>query len=513
MGTETSRGPSARATSVAALVLSVAAVAVSQVALSPDEERGRQIYQTGVSSSGSRIEAQLREGEPLVPASVIPCLGCHGADGRGESEGGITPPDITWRALTNPYGADRPGGRVRPPYTERLVIRAFTLGLDSAGGKLDPIMPQFRLSYADARDLVAYLKILGNTGEPGVGPQSIKLGVLLPSSAHSTLTSLQIRSALAGYFSDLHTHGGLYGRRFDFVFLDLPEDTSQVLKAVSSFIAQEHPFALLSAATSMPAGFEAVAFQSGIPSMCAFATDPASLNRYVFYTDEGVAGEARLLASYAAGGPAGKGIHAAVFLSRDVKVRQFAVVLETALRAAGAGPLEELSQEDPAFDALQAARHCDAAGITTAFWLCPNQGPGLLLKAAAAIGWSPVFLTSASMLSQDLGTPDTGWRAPFIVSAPAIFREPSAGLAGNSFAIEKVLASADILVEAVKRAGRALTREKLIQAIESLYDFDTGRIPPVRFGPERHTGCNGSRLFALNPQTGALQPIRSSAPR
>ena len=510
MHTERSGRRVARAASMAIILLVLSAVsgALSQVALSPDQARGRQIYRTGVGSAEHPIEARLREGDPLVPASVIPCAGCHGADGRGEPEGGVTPPDITWHTQTNPYGAHRPRGKVRPPYTDRLVIRAFTLGLDSAGDRLDPVMPQFHLASTDARDLVAYLKILGNTGEPGIGTQSIKLGVLLPPQ------SLKVRSAVAGYFSDLNTHGGIYGRRFDLVFLDVPEDTGQALPAVRSFIARESPFALLSA-ISGPPDFEPASSDAAIPTMNAFAfsSDAGHLNRYVFYTDEGMAGEARGLASYAASNSAGKALHAAVFLPRDARARQFAVLLETALRAAGPSTIEEFWPGDSAFDPLQAARHCAAAGVTAAFWLFPNQGPGYLLKASAATGWSPLVLTSASMLSQDLGDPGTGWHAPIIVSAPAVFPSQAAGLASDPVEVQKVLAAADILVEACKRTGRALGREKLIEALEGIYDFETGRIPPVRFGPERHTGCNGSRLFALNPQTGALQPIHVPGPR
>ena len=47
-----------------------------------------------------------------------------------------------------------------------------------------------------------------------------------------------------------------------------------------------------------------------------------------------------------------------------------------------------------------------------------------------------------------------------------------------------------VLVEGLKRAGRELTREKLIEAIESIKDLDIGLGPQLRltFGPQDHKG-------------------------
>ena len=43
-----------------------------------------------------------------------------------------------------------------------------------------------------------------------------------------------------------------------------------------------------------------------------------------------------------------------------------------------------------------------------------------------------------------------------------------------------------MIVEALKRAGKDLTREKFIDAMESLQDFDTGIFPPISITPKDH---------------------------
>ncbi len=49
-----------------------------------------------------------------------------------------------------------------------------------------------------------------------------------------------------------------------------------------------------------------------------------------------------------------------------------------------------------------------------------------------------------------------------------------------------------VLVEGLKRAGREFTREKLIQAIESIHDFDVGLGPALRlnYSVKEHQGFN-----------------------
>jgi len=47
-----------------------------------------------------------------------------------------------------------------PPYTDALIMRAITQGLDPAGEPLDWTMPRWQMSEADLTDLLAYLKTL-----------------------------------------------------------------------------------------------------------------------------------------------------------------------------------------------------------------------------------------------------------------------------------------------------------------------------------------------------------------
>jgi branched-chain amino acid transport system substrate-binding protein len=56
-----------------------------------------------------------------------------------------------------------------------------------------------------------------------------------------------------------------------------------------------------------------------------------------------------------------------------------------------------------------------------------------------------------------------------------------------------------VVVEALKRAGKDLTWEKVIRAYESIKNFDTGFIQPVTFSPTDHNGQRSTKLLVALP--------------
>ena len=67
-------------------------------------------------------------------------------------------------------------------------------------------------------------------------------------------------------------------------------------------------------------------------------------------------------------------------------------------------------------------------------------------------------------------------------------------------------AAAKIFVEGLQRAGRDLSREKLITALEGLYDFETGVTPRLTFGPNRRVGAAGAYVVTIDPEKKEFAP-------
>lgn len=112
---------------------------------SPDASlaNGRAIFQTGRDANGSQITARTR---PLYAS----CAACHRADGSGgvHLPGGAVSADLRYAALVT---------KQKPPYTQALLERAISAGLDTTGGSLNPVMPRWRLSAQDLHDVASYV--------------------------------------------------------------------------------------------------------------------------------------------------------------------------------------------------------------------------------------------------------------------------------------------------------------------------------------------------------------------
>jgi hypothetical protein len=64
----------------------------------------------------------------------------------------------------------------------------------------------------------------------------------------------------------------------------------------------------------------------------------------------------------------------------------------------------------------------------------------------------------------------------------------------------------ETLIEGVKRSGKRITRKKLVDAVEELYNFDVGLNRPISYGSQRRTGLMGAHVVKLDPEHKRLSP-------
>ena len=103
----------------AVLVAMMLALAAAAGELTPPQQRGKRLYLGGDSAAGRKVTALITADDLEVAATVVPCAGCHGRDGRGKAEGGIRPANVQWDVLVH---AAANGERTRPAYTRPLLI-------------------------------------------------------------------------------------------------------------------------------------------------------------------------------------------------------------------------------------------------------------------------------------------------------------------------------------------------------------------------------------------------------
>jgi hypothetical protein len=67
--------------------------------------------------------------------------------------------------------------------------------------------------------------------------------------------------------------------------------------------------------------------------------------------------------------------------------------------------------------------------------------------------------------------------------------------------------AAKILIEALKRVGKDLSREKLIQALEELHQYPTGLTQPISYGPNRRVGATGAYIVTIDLKEKQFVPV------
>lgn len=510
---------------VAAACLGWAPLAAGAPGLSPDEdlsaeemvELGRRIYFQGAGEEGHQPIAVIGRGGAEVPASVLPCSSCHGEDGRGRPEGGVNPSDLTWSALTRPYVRRTPDGREHPPYDEARFQRAVTMGLDPGGNPLHVAMPLYRLTHAEADALVAFIKTLDTRRDDGIEKKSLHLGLVLPPAG--TGLDLSVRSVLEAASAETET---VHDRRIALRFVQPHGTPAERRSQVASFLAGEGVLALV-APFLVGAEDELVALlaDTGTPAVGPFALAAerhATANPYVFYLVGGLEEQARSLLEFAVG--QGESIEAPGVLTPmdDPMTERAAHALRDQAGDHGA-PWADMPQStfDPAsFDAAATAGTLRDQGIDALFFLGAGGQGGALERAAGAIGWRPRLYLLGSLAGADVGELASGARGRLHVAFPSLpsANSPRAYETYRRLASEhglpavhlgaqlSSLAAFEVLVEALERAGRKLSREKLVAALESLYLFDTSVAPALTFGPNRRIGALGAYVVSPDSEQG-----------
>src|SRR5215472_3359179 len=485
------------------------------------QSRGRQIYVRGFGSAGSVIKAKLGQDGTEIPASVLPCSSCHGLDGQGKPEGGVFPPPIRWIDLTRSYQTKLPNNRKHPAYTESLLVRAVTLGIDSAGNTLDNAMPRFQLSQQNAKDLIAWSKMLG-ASDPGLNDSSIEVGVFLPAESRFAAINSASRESLDAYFDEVNHDGGLYISQIILHYGNASEPPATFDSAFNEFLSTAPPFALLD---SYIAGAEKTAGkilqENGLPLIGAFSLypGPRDFNPNIFYLNSGVPEQALALAGYAEQKIFSKSSQGVVLCGDKGPAREVADSIlqrHNKLR----WRLDVLPDEVNAPDELSA--RLKRSGTSVFLLLCsPATMEQVLMAAGSQPDWDPIFLVPGSLATEPVfRAAATLKRGVVFAVSPSPSDTTSEGLAAyyrlgrvhglrsdHLAARLSALAEASILHEALIRAGHELTREKLITALESMYDFQTGFAGAISFGPTRRIGNQKVTLTRLDNETGHLQPL------
>lgn len=488
------------------------------------ERRGKQIYVQGTSASGKEILAYLGESSLEVAGSAMPCANCHGLNGQGKPEGGVDPSNLTWESLTKPYGLTHADGRRHPAYTDRGLELAITRGTDPAGNKLLNVMPRYQMASGDLTDLIAYLKRLGKDLDPGIYEDKIVIGTAVPTKGALAEMGQAVKAATSAFFDELNTRGGVYNRRFELKFVETGETPAATRTNLERWLSDEQIFAMTGA---FIAGAEKdllpLLSEKEVPLIGPFTLYPATsfpLNRQVFYLFSGTEGQFRALVDFAARSPELKNPGVAVVYPRSEINEKLLEAIKEQTKKQGWGALQTYDYVADQFDIAIASR-LKQAKVSVVFFLGNSAEALSFMREAEKVSWFPsLFLPSANAGAGIFEAP-AGFDGKLFLSFPTSPVDQTAeGL--NEFralwqkyklspkhmtAQISAYSAAKILAEALKKAGRDLSREKLIQVLEGFYEYRTGLTPAISYGPNRRIGAMGAYVTTVDLKAKQFIPV------
>jgi ABC-type branched-subunit amino acid transport system substrate-binding protein len=361
---------------------------------------------------------------------------------------------------------------------------------------------------------------------PGVTDTEITIGITGPLSGPAAAWGT-IALASEAYAKYVNEQGGVHGRKLKVVLMDDGYNPGRAKANVSEM--KDQVFAILgTVGTAVLNANKDIVAEAGIPLVYplgdveVFAKQPKEKVRTVFQAYPEYADEAEFLVQQAAKLEGVKKI--ALFGQNDDWGKG---ALEGAKRAIAKNPGMQLVA-DVFYSVTDRELGTYALKLkesgAEAIVLCatPTHGPGLV-KEMAKVGYRPKIFASFILYDRDTMFRVLGdlWEGVYFDTVIAMRGEPAADKVidivtkidpkfkgREGFAVQ---GAADILVmvEGLKRAGRNLTRESFIKAMESIKDYDEGGLsPPVTFGPDRHHGLNAVRLMrALKASDGSIKQV------
>ena len=342
---------------------------------------------------------------------------------------------------------------------------------------------------------------------PGVTDTEIKFGTHLPLSQTPAAVYAPIGDGLRAYLNYINdTEGGVYGRKITLIVGDDHYNPSDTVEVVRKLVEQDKVFAIV-AGLGEPTHFTVWKYleERGIPDLFISSgisdwTDPVVKTRFggnPVYAQEG-----QMLGRYIAEHHNGKK------LGLLIENTAFGAEGEAAIRKGIEGSDVEVVAREPyeVIDwdmAAETQRLKNAGAEVVAAYAVAPAAASLVKTARETLNWDVPFVitgVNAVDIFIQLAGADNAEGVVSVVFGHQVYDTDDPGVKKHYEVMEKYgqgvpvsnfteygYIMAELTVEGLKRAGPNLTRETLVDAIESIKNYQCSLcMAPVSFSPTDH---------------------------
>lgn len=361
--------------------------------------------------------------------------------------------------------------------------------------------------------------IAGWSGDAGVAPTEIRIGT---SAVLSGPLGSQTREYAVGsqlYFDAVNRQGGVHGRRIAYQALDDGFDVKRAVENTRKLIEEDKVFLIYNNTGTAQVGAILPLLEASRTIAFGPVTGATSLrsqyNRYLFHVRASYANEARMIVSQLRN----VGISKVVAFYQDDPLGK---TLLQEIRLAAEHEQLKLAGEvkiDPKQpDFKEAARQAEAAQPQAVIMATAGTTFPGFVKALRETSARPSFygfsIASVDMLAKELGP---GARGIILAQIMPSLKNTSIPVVRDFLKLmaEKLpeakptpsqlegFVHATLLVEGLRRAGKNLSTDTFIQAMESSGEISLGRFK-AQYSPQSHNGSSTVEL-AIIDESGQLR--------
>lgn len=340
--------------------------------------------------------------------------------------------------------------------------------------------------------------------EPGVSKDTIKLGSYLPLQSGLAAGATQMKEGTEAYFKYINDQGGVHGRKIEWIVENDSYNPQQTVAVVKKLVDRDEVFAIVSTLGTVT-NLAVLPFlaQRGVPVINPAGghlnlNKPKDKNVFGILPLSSEIGES--MADYAMTKLGAKKI--AIFFQNDQFGKDQRDGAVEYLKKKNMAPAAEASYVPADVDVsaqVIALRQAQPDAVLLA--VIPKHG-SLFMKEAQKLGWKPKVVghnTMADPVVTDLAGDALEGIHVNLMTAVDSMDKPQVKQANEILAKYSPktkpgyypylgMAGAVIFVEGAKKAGRDLTRAKLIKALEDSKRIETNLVPPLEWNANYHGG-------------------------
>ena len=357
--------------------------------------------------------------------------------------------------------------------------------------------------------------------QQGVGETEIVLGGSNSFSGPLAFTGEQItKFGVDLYLRVVNDAGGIHGRKIRTVYYDDSYRPQNAVANTKKLVEQDRVFAIIIPQGSPPvvATLEYLE-ENKVPLLFPYQSSPVTrARRYVFQGMTLSDRSSKMMIDYLAGQRKYKKF--AVLYQDDEYGKSFLTAFEKDLGRFGLKLVAAESVKREVTDVSAQIAKLQAAKPEVTFLVLVPGPAAQALRERQKIGWTDTLMVSTGPLTDErylaLATDAAEgveglslWPDPVISDLPGVrlYREHMQRYfpknEPNRYSLAGYFAGM-LFVEGAKRAGRNLTRESLIAALESVKGFESGILPPLTIGPDHETQKQG---LWVRVEKGRFKPL------